>query len=249
MRNGAEPLTFAPLGEQAVVVSFGSQRHELVHQRIVRLAKRLMERPFPGFRECVPSYTTLCVYFDLLEFMHSYIDLTSPYRKVCEILEQLDREAEASQGGQEAEPTKSVRIPVCYCPQCGPDLQETAALGGISVQEAVRLHASAAYTVSCIGFLPGFPYLTGLSEALHVPRLKTPRKAVPPGSVGIANGQTGIYPQRSPGGWRLIGRTPLQLFRPEARPPSLLAVGDQVSFHPISHEEFERGAADHGFSR
>lgn len=247
MHNEVESMTFAPLGEQAVVVSFGTSTHARVHQRIVRLAKRLAKAPFPGFQECVPAFTTLCVYFDLLELMKASGGERSPFRMVCDFLEQLDRDAE-SNNEQAAETADIVHIPICYCSECGPDLLEVADDRGMSAEEAIRIHSTAVYTVSFIGFMPGFPYLSGLDESLHIPRLKTPRTLVPQGSVGIADHQTGIYPQPSPGGWRLIGRTPRRLFHPEARPPSLLDIGDKVTFLPITHEEFERGAADDGFS-
>lgn len=131
-------------------------------------------------------------------------------------------------------------MPVCFEEEYGPDLAELAAHASIQRKEAVELLCSAAYRVHMIGFMPGFPYMGGLPEQLAAPRRTEPRLAVPAGSVGIAGKQIGIYPFASPGGWQLIGRTPLRLFDPERTKPSLLAAGDQVSFRPIAKEEFRR---------
>jgi inhibitor of KinA len=131
-----------------------------------------------------------------------------------------------------------VEIPVCYGGEHGPDLEAVAARAGVEPAEAARLHSKAVYTVQAIGFTPGFPYLAGLPAALHAPRRPTPRETVPAGSVGIGGAQTGVYPLASPGGWNLIGRTPLRLFRAEEANPSVLRVGDRVRFRPITVEEF-----------
>jgi inhibitor of KinA len=132
-----------------------------------------------------------------------------------------------------------VEIPVCYDPEYALDIDDVARRANISPGEVVRLHSSAEYRVACIGFVPGFPFLTGLPKELATPRRDMPRKEIPPGSVGIGGAQTGIYPLRSPGGWNLIGRTPLRLFDPGKNPPTLLQAGDRVRFRAVTRDEFE----------
>jgi inhibitor of KinA len=132
-----------------------------------------------------------------------------------------------------------IEIPVCYDREFAPDLDDVAKHAEISAQEVVALHSKSKYRVACIGFVPGFTFLAGLPRNLGTPRRDVPRKEIPPGSVGIGGAQTGIYPLRSPGGWNLIGRTPLKLFDPSKNPPTLLHPGDRVRFRAISTEEFE----------
>jgi inhibitor of KinA len=136
-------------------------------------------------------------------------------------------------------PARVIQIPVCYDPEFAFDLDHVAEHAQISSREVVDLHSAAEYRVNCIGFVPGFPFLSGLPKKLATPRRATPRKEIPAGSVAIGGAQTGIYPMRSPGGWNVIGRTPLRLFNPENDPPALLRVGDRVQFHSITREEFE----------
>jgi inhibitor of KinA len=132
-----------------------------------------------------------------------------------------------------------VEIPVCYDPEFALDVDDVARRASISPSEVIRLHSSAEYRVACIGFVPGFPFLAGLPKKLATPRRDVPRKQIPPGSVGIGGAQTGIYPLRSPGGWNLIGRTPLRLFDSRKNPPVLLRAGDRVHFRMITRDEFE----------
>src|SRR5262249_45597643 len=134
---------------------------------------------------------------------------------------------------------RSVEVPVCYDPEFAPDLDDVSRRTGRATKEVIDLHSTAEYRVACIGFVPGFPFLAGLAKELATPRRDTPRKEIPPGSVGIGGAQTGIYPLRSPGGWNLIGRTPLKLFDPTNNPPALLRAGDRVRFRAITREEFE----------
>jgi inhibitor of KinA len=131
-----------------------------------------------------------------------------------------------------------VEIPVCYGEEYGPDLNDVSAMHAMTPQQVVDLHSSANYLVYFLGFVPGFAYLGELPKALATPRLPTPRRIVPPGSVGIAGNQTGVYPVATPGGWRLLGRTPISMFRPEQNGLSLLSIGDRVRFSPISPEQF-----------
>ncbi|TMV50594.1 5-oxoprolinase subunit PxpB [Paenibacillus mesophilus] len=238
--NGGETV-FYPLGDCALLIRFGD-RIEADTIRKVRSAARLLEaKPFPGFIEAVPSYGALAVHYDpwvVYRTLREKRDDSEEvlYEAVCDIVRSLL----ASEAYDEHDDTDDVvTIPVCYGGRYGPDLDELAAYHHIGAEEAVALHAGADYTVAMIGFAPGFPYLAGLPGLLATPRRATPRSAVPAGSVGIAGAQTGLYSLETPGGWNIIGRTPLPLFRPYAERPSLLRAGDRVRFEPITPERFE----------
>ncbi|RAV15364.1 5-oxoprolinase subunit PxpB, partial [Paenibacillus contaminans] len=168
----------------------------------------------------------------------SFDRASSPFRIVCDVLEDLLGEVTE----QETETPRIVEIPVRYGDEYGLDLEVAARYHGITEEALIRRHAEAEYTVYMLGFTPGFPYLGGMAEEIATPRRGTPRLSVPEGSVGIGGKQTGVYPLASPGGWQLIGRTPIRLFRPEQTPPSLLEVGDKVRFRPIGDAEYVRFA-------
>jgi KipI family sensor histidine kinase inhibitor len=167
-----------------------------------------------------PAYASLLIDFDPLATSHAELE-----RAAGELMAQA-----ANAPLPEA---RMVEIPVTYGGEEGPDLEQVAALAGHTPDEVIGMHSSAEYTVYFLGFSPGFPYLGGMPEAIAVPRLETPRRKVPAGSVAIGGRQTGVYPMASPGGWRIIGRTTLRLFDPEADPPALLRMGDHVRFVPI----------------
>jgi inhibitor of KinA len=133
----------------------------------------------------------------------------------------------------------AIEIPVCYDDKFAPDLDQVCYHTGLTAEQVIDLHSGAAYRVNCLGFTPGFPYLSGLPAELNTPRRPVPRKGVPAGSVGIGGNQTGIYPSTSPGGWNIIGRTPMRLFTPQKNPPALLCAGDVVRFRPITRREFD----------
>jgi KipI family sensor histidine kinase inhibitor len=246
-----------PLGDQGIVVRFGDQWEEQVNERVQRL-KRLLENDPPlGFMELVPSYATLTVYYHPwpiysafrwdeedgvgpYEWMHEQLLERIQRIEPNELTKQTEQTGHMAMVGRQAETEtegRTVTIPVTYGGEWGPDLAEVAERAGLSVEEAISLHASVEYHVAMIGFAPGFPYLAGLPNRLASPRKATPRHAVPAGSVGIAGVQTGIYPLSSPGGWQLIGRTSEILFDPYRNPPSLLAPGDRVRFIPIRSGE------------
>jgi KipI family sensor histidine kinase inhibitor len=147
---------------------------------------------------------------------------------------------EARLGDIKIPPPRTVEIPVCYGGEFGPDIDTVARTNQLRVSDVIELHCEPAYLIYMVGFTPGFPFLGGLSEKLHTPRLETPRSLVAEGSVGIANNQTGIYPIASPGGWQLIGRTPVKLFAPRRKHPFLYQAGDRIKFNPISVEEYTR---------
>lgn len=185
----------------------------------------LIRTPIHALEDIVPASDTLLLTFDP--------GLLDTSRAIDEVVAAL---GSARSLGPIA--SRLVEIPVCYGEECAPDLADVARLQGMTTTEVAATHAAAEYTVRFIGFAPGFGYLAGLPSALHTPRLATPRVRVPAGSVGLAGDQSGVYPSATPGGWRLIGRTPLTMFDARRDPPALLALGDRVRFVPISHAEF-----------
>ncbi|NGZ77219.1 5-oxoprolinase subunit PxpB [Saccharibacillus alkalitolerans] len=255
-RTAASPEPkISPYGECAVRVAWEAEIRPDIHRRVKALSEALEGRPFPGMVECVPSYAAVTVFYDPFEtgnarrrgeFGDERRNGEEPvYRTVCDL---LGRMAGSLNLSAEAEP-RVVDIPVCYGGEHGPDLEEVAGHAGLTPEKVVEIHAGGDYLVYMIGFAPGFPYLGGMPESIAAPRRQTPRSAIPAGAVGIAGKQTGVYPLSTPGGWQLIGRTPLALFRPAEDPPSLLRAGDRVRFRPIGPEEFLRLEAAHGEGR
>lgn len=217
--------TYRSLGDRAVVVELGDGIDDETFDRVQALSQSLARASIPGVVEHVPAYTTVTIYYD---------PSRASYADVCSAVEQLRPEV----AGSEKVTARTVVIPVCYGGEFGVDLAHVAAHHGLTADEVIAIHSGAAYRVSMLGFAPGFAYLGGMPERIATPRRDTPRLKTPAGSVGIAGSQTGIYPLETPGGWQIIGRTPLQLFRPTENPPTLLSPGDAVRFRPIISEEF-----------
>jgi len=216
---------FLLAGDSALVVEFGDEISEEVNRRVHALAYALEKNPLPGFGEAVPTYRSLLVHYDPLRLSCDEARaLVTDLLQKCEEIPLPEPEV--------------IGVPVVYGGEFGPDIEFVAEHNGLSVEEVIRLHSGATYTVYMLGFSPGFTYLGELPEALVTPRLPTPRKLVPAGSVGIAGAQTGIYPIATPGGWRLIGRTPLKLFDLNCDLPVLLRPGDRIRFAPISEGEY-----------
>jgi KipI family sensor histidine kinase inhibitor len=218
-------VRFQPTSDRSLLIHFGEQITLDAHRQVVQLLRLLECQPVAGIRNLHPAYCSLLVTFDALKLAHA--ELRAILRQYLDRLEEV----------QLAEP-RQVEIPVCYGGENGPDLNEVAELHRISPEQVVQLHSSATYVVYFLGFVPGFAYLGDVPDALATPRLGTPRRSVPPGSVGIAGKQTGVYPFATPGGWRLIGRTPLSMFRPDRANMSMLSIGDRVRFVPAAHERF-----------
>lgn len=195
------------------------------NEKVRKLLRLLQLEPLEGVRNLHPAYCSLLVKFDALAMRHEELEAV------------LERYLERTEEVELPEP-RLVEIPVCYGGEFGPDLAEVCALHGMTAAQVIELHASAEYLVYFLGFVPGFAYLGGLPEALVTPRLAAPRRKVPAGSVGIAGSQTGVYPFATPGGWRLLGRTPVEIFRADREDFSLLSIGDCVRFTPISAERF-----------
>ena len=211
-------VRFDPLGDSALLLTFGDRIDPATNDRVHHLAGLLGRGALSGLRGVVPSYAALAVHFDPLAWDHATLE------RELRLLEAVPADLAAP---------RTVVIPVRYGGAWGPDLGEVAAHCGLSEKEVVARHCAPVYRVHFLGFAPGFPYLGGLDPALATPRRDTPRTAVPMGSVGIAGSQTGIYPLETPGGWRLIGRTPLTLFDPQREPPCLLRAGDLLRFEPL----------------
>jgi len=215
-----------PAGDSAIVVEYGDGIDLSLNAR-VRLLHRALGATRPaGVVETVPAYRSLLVHYDPIVLSRAAIE-----RWIAETADHLPAESPAA--------CRTVEIPVVYGGVAGPDLADVAAHAGLELHEVADLHASVEYVVFMLGFMPGFPYLGGLPERLATPRLATPRTLVPAGSVGIAGAQTGIYPAESPGGWRLIGRTPVVLFDPSDSPPALLEAGDRVRFVPVATADYD----------
>lgn len=214
-------------GDCGLLVEYGDEIDPDVNRKVRSMTLLMKSEPPAGIIETVPSYRSILVRYDP--------SITTPDRLLAAVAGLEERSAQI-----EIPPPRVIEIPVCYGGELGPDIEHVAAVNGLSVAEVVERHARPEYLIYMVGFTPGFPFLGGLDTELHTPRLETPRKLVPAGSVGIANGQTGVYPIASPGGWQLIGRTPLRLFAPERDKPFLYRAGDRIRFVPIQRTEYDR---------
>lgn len=224
-RKVQEGMRIIPASDSSLLVVFGDTISPALNQHVIALFHAIQSRHDPRIRNLHPAYASLLIDFDPLRMTHD--ELTSIVQQLAnDVSDAVDKTGEV------------VSIPVCYDVEFGPDLPDVARHTGLSAEEVIRLHSSLNYLVYFLGFSPGFVYLGGLPEILHTPRLATPRPSIAGGSVGIAGSQTGIYPVDSPGGWRLIGRTPLRMFDPEAMPPTRLQPGDRMKFDPIDRETF-----------
>jgi KipI family sensor histidine kinase inhibitor len=213
------------MGDRGLLLEFGDEISRGISEKVRRMTLAIRAEAMEGIVETVPTYRSLLLLYNPM--ILSVEDLKKRLSRIEEGLQQI----------RLPEP-RLTRIPVVYGGVYGPDLEEVARYHQISPEEVMQLHCSKPYLIYMIGFMPGFPYMGELPEALVTPRLKTPRLSVPKGSVAIAQRQTGIYSIRSPGGWQVLGRTPVELFDPEKDPPALLQMGDFVQFHPISEKEF-----------
>jgi inhibitor of KinA len=213
-------------GEQGVVVEFGDAIDPDANALVHRLAETLMLEMPEHILEMVPTYRSLMIYFDPLTISRDRLQ-----EKIADSIVRLEIPAAG-------DTIRIITIPVAYGGDFGPDLGFVASHNAISPSEVIAIHTSVPYLVYMLGFTPGFPYLGGMSERIAAPRLKTPRVRIPAGSVGIAGKQTGIYPIESPGGWQLIGRTPLAIFNPSGPTPFLFSAGDYLQFAAIEAVEF-----------
>lgn len=213
--------------DRSLCVEFGSVISEEIHKQVRAFTLAVEAARLPAVVELVPTYRSVTVH---------YRPEIMGYARLYEALSHILSDLKTS----DLPPAGEIRIPVLYGGEFGPDLAGLAALHGISQAEAIALHTAPSYLVYMLGFLPGFCYLGGLDPRLHTPRLTTPRVSIPAGSVGIAGAQTGVYPLSSPGGWQIIGRTPLKLYDPHRPKPILLDAGMRLRFYPIDRTEYER---------
>lgn len=225
----------APLGDQSLFVTLGEDISPDTHRLVRTLTEGLENRQFPWIDEIVPSYTGVAVYYDAYKLYSEFPD-ASPYGTAATSLSEFISTLKEETTTEE----RIVEVPVCYGGDYGPDLSVVAEENGLKEEEVITLHSSINYLVYMLGFAPGFPFLGGMDERIATPRKESPRLRVPSGSVGIAGSQTGVYPVDTPGGWQLIGRTPLVLFNAEETPPSYIQPGDRVKFYSVSPEEFKR---------
>jgi inhibitor of KinA len=246
---GLNPYRIFPLGDSAITLDFGNVIDQTINQKIITLFQSFSQEPLPGMIEVVPAYSSLTVYYDVFQLRK----LIPANKIVYEwVTGQLEKRIKAFVPENNLSPG-FVKIPVCYEKEFAPDMEEIAIIKKLSVEDVIRIHTSKMYRVYMLGFLPGFAYMGEVDAAIKISRRSQPRQYVEAGSVGIAGSQTGIYPLASPGGWQIIGRTPLKLFEASPIPPSagpekrtfedsicLLHPGDIVQFYSISKEEFEK---------
>jgi inhibitor of KinA len=237
-------MEIAPLGDSALILRVDEDFERAPDkslEQVLDTLSRLKNGNLPGVIEMAPAYATIGLFFDPLRVVAAGAPVDGIFDWLsARIRECLDR---TQQNAWVAGTRRQVEIPVCYEGEFALDLDVVAQHTALAAGEVVRLHSGATYLVHCVGFTPGFPYLGGLPRELATPRRATPRKDVPAGSVAIGGTQTGIYPQNSPGGWNIIGRTPLRLFDAASDPPALLRAGDGVRFRSIARDEFERLSA------
>lgn len=227
------PYRIYPIGDQALTLDFGNLINDEINAQVMALFYWLKEENLQGIKDIIPAYASISVVYDAA-LIRKWAGNGSAYAYMedylTKALQQLDLLALPS--------TRELRIPVCYHQSLAPDLVELCESKNMDLDELVAIHISRPYRVYMIGFLPGFAYMGSLDERIMAPRKQTPRTHVAAGSVGIAGVQTGIYPFASPGGWQLIGQTPLSLFNANAEVPTLFQPGDLVQFEPISLDQF-----------
>lgn len=213
-------------GDKGLTVEFGNEISESVNRKVRNLYLAIQKSQIAGIYEMIPTYRSLLIQYNPIE---TEIDsLIESLRKIEDKLDSI-----------ELPKPRIIEIPTIYGGEFGEDLNFVAEHNGISADEVIKIHSSVDYLIYMLGFTPGFPYLGGMSNKIETPRLKTPRTKIPAGSVGIAGKQTGIYPIESPGGWQLIGRTPLKLYDPRRSTPIILRAGDYLRFVPVSIEEYD----------
>ena len=233
-------MEITPLGDSALIVRVCENFEDAPDEALnaVLAAQRCLENArLPGVIELAPAYTTVAVFFDPLHLVDAGVKPDEVFDWLAERMRKTLSSVHKTRSHKIQ--VRTTEIPVCYDIEFGLDLNEVAHHAGVSAQAVVNLHCAAKYRVSCVGFTPGFPFLSGMPKKLATPRRATPRKEIPVGSVAIGGTQTGIYPIKSPGGWNVIGRTPLRLFDPQKSPPALLHAGDRVRFRAITRSEFE----------
>lgn len=214
-------------GESGLIVEFGNQISPIINAKVNKLNELIKTDKWSGVIETIPTYRSLLVLFDPLSI--SKLELKT---KIEVLMPQLENVAQGKN-------SRIVSIPVCYEQELAPDMEFVCKHTGLSAHEVIQIHTEPEYLVYMIGFMAGFPYLGGMNEKLATPRLSQPRTQIPAGAVGIADKQTGIYPVVSPGGWQLIGCTPVPIYNPSSSQPFLFAAGDFLKFKSIDSKEYQ----------
>ena len=227
--------SFFPLGDSALVLDFGNIIDTAVNNYVLHLFNHFKTKKIPGLLDIVPAYSSLSFHYNVFAVRQS----ASTNHTAFEIIKQTIEKELGQNFLKETIPQRKISIPVCYSSDFAPDIEFIALEKNISLEKIIQLHTEQVYTIYMIGFLPGFPYMGEVHESIAVPRKNEPRASVPAGSVGITGKQTGIYPLESPGGWQIIGRTPLKIFDKEKNDPVLLQPGDEIRFYPISEDEYK----------
>ena len=215
-----------PTGDRALTVEFGNEIDEKINARLMGFIRGLSEQRVKGIEEFVPSFRSVLIHYN--PAVLSYDKMSGIVKKAAE-----------APVSEETHKKRIVTVPVCYDQRYGPDIEDVAKHAGLSVEEVISIHTAKPYLVYMLGFQPGFPYLGGLDKRICCPRLETPRVRLEAGSVGIGGEQTGLYPMESPGGWRIIGVTPVRCYNPEKEKPIPYMAGDHIRFKAISREEFD----------
>jgi len=214
------------VGDSSILIEFRQEISPEVNARITAVVRLIKEQQIEGIVDMIPSFCALLINYDPRIITYA------------QILERMEKLLSLDVETEEIASTV-YEIPVCYGGEYGPDLEFVAENAGLSVAEVIQLHSSTDYLIYMLGFMPGFPYLGGLDERIHTPRLENPRLKIPAGSVGIGGAQTGIYPRESPGGWQLLGLTPVQTYDPNREVPILFEAGDYIRFVPIDQVEYQ----------
>lgn len=228
------PMRIYALSEKSVTIEFGDVISEDISNTITEFNEIILRNPFSGLNATVPGYSTLSIFYDPVLVIASSVSGETCFEKVSAYVNLLSLKEKSDS----ILLSDKVIIPVCYDENFGPDLSEVVNANNLSRQEVIYLHTAIEYRVHMIGFVPGFAYLGGMDNRLATPRKQFPNPKIAPGSVGIAGGQTGIYPMETPGGWQIIGRTPIKMFDAARTVPSFLKAGDTVIFKSISADEF-----------
>ena len=218
-------MKLKPVGDTALLAEFGNEISVDINEKVHALFSALSSACVDGISEMIPTYSSLTVIYD---------PTVLKYSELCSILTSLE-----NNDSVENRTSSLFTVPVCYGGDLGPDLSDVSTLTGLSEDEVIKIHTSVSYRIYMLGFLPGFAYLGGLDESIACPRLTSPRTLIPAGSVGIGGKQTGVYPVASPGGWRLIGTTPLKLYDPSRSDPIVYRAGDYIRFASVSKHEFD----------
>ena len=227
------PYSVFPLGDTALIIDFGNRMDEAINKKVLNLFHHLQKAAHPHICDLVPAYGSLTVYYDVVAIYQKIEKEKTAFETMAEWIEQIHQAAEKTM-----QKNRLIEVPVCYAPCFAPDLPHIAEQKKLNAEEIIQYHTSKTYRVYMIGFLPGFAYMGEVDEKIAVSRKPQPQK-VSAGAVGIAGKQTGIYPLESPGGWQIIGRTPLRLFEKEREKPVFFESGDEIKFYSITEDEYK----------